>query len=451
MDSMRLPMTPTFLVSAKMRSFVWIFIGLVLLGVSIDPVFDNTDGVLRLKDAEHLMMGEAPNSKYSVVQPLLSLPLYGLGAAFASPERTVAYFNYIVFVGLIATLWWEFREQRERNSVIMLLMAASMFPHDLQRYFGEVLTASACTMGFVLLERRRHALACVLLALGAANTPAALPALTLALLFYVYNTGTLSALIAIALAAALIGGDLLWKFGAIGATPYLNVSERGFKTVLPYSGLPGFSYPFWFGVLSIFFSFGKGLLFFVPGILLRWPGLYPRMPKSQTLLTDTLLVFVLGLVLVYAKWYGWYGGVFWGPRYFLIACVPASILLAYSLSRRLAALPIALLLLSVWVCVQGYLYGLQAIEPCTENQYALEALCWYAPEFSPLWRQFVVGFSRISPARAVYVGWCVASIAYLLFQSFRHSFRAQSSIAASGASLPQFLGSLTPLAGNPEI
>lgn len=105
-----------------------------------------------------------------------------------------------------------------------------------------------------------------MLALGAANTPATLPALTLALLFYVYNTGTLNALIAIPFAAALIGGDFLSKFGAIGATPYLNETERGIKTVLPYSGLPGFSYPFWFGVLSIFFSFGTGLLFFVPGI-----------------------------------------------------------------------------------------------------------------------------------------------------------------------------------------
>lgn len=423
---------PAFLVNTTIWDFAWIAVGLVLLGVSIHPVIDG-DGVYRFKEAADLMMGEVPNSKYSAVQPLLSLPLYALGATFGSPERFVAYFNYIVFVALIATLWWEFREQPERNSVIVLLMAASMFPHHLQHYYGEVLAASACTVGFVLLERRRHALACVLLALGAANTPAVFPAVTLALLFYVYNTGTLSALIAIPLAAALIVGELLWKFGAVWATPYLYEGERGFKTVLPYSNLRGFSYPFWFGVLSIFFSFGKGLLFFVPGILLRWPSLYPRMPKSQTLLTDTLLVFVLGLVLVYAKFWGWYGGVFWGPRFFLIACVPASILFAYSLSRRLAALPVALLLLSVWVCAQGYLYGLEAIEPCTDNHYALEVLCWYTPEFSPLWRQFVVGFSAVSPIRVLYVEWCVISIVSLLFQSFRHSSRAQSSVAASGA------------------
>jgi hypothetical protein len=430
---MRPTMMPAFLVNTKMLDFAWIAVGLVLLGVSIHPVIDG-DGVYRFKDVARLVMGEAPNSKWSVVQPLLSLPLYALGATFGSPERFVAYFNYIVFVGLIATLWWEFREQQERNSVIILLMGASMFPHHLQHYYGEVLTASACTIGFVFLERRRHALACVLLALGVANTPAALPAVTLALLFYVYNTGTLSALIAIVLAAALIGGEFLWKFGAVEATPYLHEGERGFATVMPYSGLPGFSYPFWFGVLSIFFSFGKGLLFFVPGLLLRWPSLYPRMPKSQALLTDTLLVLVLGLVLVYAKWWAWYGGVFWGPRYFLIACVPASVLFAYSLSRRLAVLPVALLLLSVWVCAQGYLYGLEAIGPCTDNQYALEVLCWYTPEFSPLWREFVIGFSAVDPIRLLYVEWCVISIVSLLLQSYRYSSRAQSAVAASGTS-----------------
>jgi len=425
--------TPAFVVNTKMLDFAWIAIGLVLLGVSIHPAIDG-DGVYRFKDLQHLMMGEAPNSKWSVVQPLLSLPLYAFGATFGSPERFVSYFNYIVFVGLIAALWWEFREQQERNSIIILLMGASMFPHHLQHYYGEVLTASACTIGFVLLERQRHALACILLALGIANTPAALPAVMLALLFYVYNTGTWSALIAVVLAAALIGGEFLWKFGAVGATPYLHQGERGFETVMPYSGLPGFSYPIWLGVLSILFSFGKGLVFFVPGLLLRWPSLYPRMPKSQALLTDTLLVFVLGLVLLYAKWWAWYGGVFWGPRYFLIACVPASILFAYSLSRRLAALPVVLLLLSVWVCAQGYLYGLDAIGPCTDNQYALEVLCWYTPEFSPLWRQFVIGFSSVSPIRLLYVEWCAISIVSLLLQSYRHSSRAQSSVAASGAS-----------------
>ena len=55
--------------------------------------------------------------------------------------------------------------------------------------------------------------------------------------------------------------------GSPFATGYEN--ERGLRTLLPYSGLPGFTYPFVLGVLSSLFSFGKGLLFFAPGCFCR--------------------------------------------------------------------------------------------------------------------------------------------------------------------------------------
>ena len=45
----------------------------------------------------------------------------------------------------------------------------------------------------------------------------------------------------------------------------------GFRTALPYSGQPGFSYPFFFGVLSVLFAFGRGLVFFAPGLFARYP------------------------------------------------------------------------------------------------------------------------------------------------------------------------------------
>ena len=37
---------------------------------------------------------------------------------------------------------------------------------------------------------------------------------------------------------------------------------------MPYSGRQGFSYPFFLGLISILFSFGKGLIWFSPGLLL---------------------------------------------------------------------------------------------------------------------------------------------------------------------------------------
>jgi hypothetical protein len=57
------------------------------------------------------------------------------------------------------------------------------------------------------------------------------------------------------------------KFGNALNTPYLADVEHGFVTIMPFSGEPGFSYPIVFGALSILFSFGKGLIFFIPSIL----------------------------------------------------------------------------------------------------------------------------------------------------------------------------------------
>ncbi len=71
---------------------------------------------------------------------------------------------------------------------------------------------------------------------------------------------------------------------------------------MPYSGLPGFSYPLVFGLLSILFSFGKGLVFFAPGLLLRWKIASGEAFSIQKItLIDLCLVFLLGLILTYAR------------------------------------------------------------------------------------------------------------------------------------------------------
>ena len=46
--------------------------------------------------------------------------------------------------------------------------------------------------------------------------------------------------------------------GPLSSSPLYVVA-----TILTYSGRPGFSYPLFFGVLSVLFSFGKGLVCFM--------------------------------------------------------------------------------------------------------------------------------------------------------------------------------------------
>jgi hypothetical protein len=114
---------------------------------------------------------------------------------------------------------------------------------------------------------------------------------------------------------------------------------------------------------------------------------------------DLWLLFLIGLILVYSKWWAWYGGWFWGPRFLLFASVPASLAIAVQLDRprgrSLGTLlgVFAALTLSAWVGLNGAIFDQRDLELCVQNTYALEVLCWYTPEFSVLWHPFVSGLS----------------------------------------------------------
>ena len=88
--------------------------------------------------------------------------------------------------------------------------------------------------------------------------------------------------------------------------------NHGFKTILPYSGQPGFSYPFVLGILSILFSFGKGIFFFVPGLWLLYD--FKKLKENKPLfeIIVLLLLFLGGEILIYSKWWAWYGGFIGG-------------------------------------------------------------------------------------------------------------------------------------------
>jgi hypothetical protein len=186
---------------------------------------------------------------------------------------------------------------------------------------------------------------------------------------------------------------------------------------MPFSGLPGFSYPLFFGLLSILLSFGKGLLFFSPGLLVP---IRPDDGVSHRLITCHRLwmIFLAGLILVYAKWWSWYGGWTWGPRFLLFASVPASLAVAVKLRQvhraRLAGVAglAVVVALSTWVAVNGAAFDQANMELCVQNNYAQEFLCWYAPEFSTLWRPFVAP-SAISSGEACFAAYALAAFGWL--------------------------------------
>jgi hypothetical protein len=378
------------------------------------------DDLTRFDDIERLLHdGDVSDSRFSLVMPLVSAPFLLLGEVVASPEWWAARFNVIVVaVGLLVG----FRLVRTRidegllRQFALVLLFASLLTNRLRDYNAEVLTATLVAIGIVLITSRGHVVAgWIAIVLGVVNTPAAIVGLAFLAVAEALRERRLRPLLWIAVAAGTIMLEAWIRRGGPLTTGYAG--DHGIKTVLPYSGRPGFSYPLLFGLLSILFSFGRGLVFFTPGLLL-WLGRGTRrLVREERHLVVLMLLFVAGLIVAYAKWWAWYGGLSWGPRFFVFAAVPASALLAVRLrhpgrSVYSVVLILGVLTLSAWVAVSGVITDLSELGFCAQDDYALESLCWYTPEYSPLWRP-LVDLPELSAAAASVAGYCVLVYAYL--------------------------------------
>jgi hypothetical protein len=394
------------------------------------------DGAPRFAALSQILEGRGiPATRYSLIGPLFAAPLWLLGQATAHPQDAVAIFNWLVFaLGLLALylLLRHVMDRRVLRTFLLLLVVASMFPAHTLSFYAEMFTAVAVAIGSVLAVYRRRLAALggwALTALGVANIPATILGLGALVLVYVVKQRRLRYVGALLIAVALILAEAWLRRGSPFATGYTN--DSGYHTVMPYSGGPGFNYPIFLGVLSILLSFGKGLIFFASGLFLparryllaqsekRGPQLY--------CLYLLWLAFVVGMILVYAHWWAWYGGWFWGPRFFLFASLPAALVLAVRLHARDAGLganllTLAALALSFWVGANGVVFEQNGLTVCTANDYALEALCQHTPEFSVLWHPFVAA-QALSLGAILYLATNFAIFLYLALPLLRRIAR----------------------------
>jgi hypothetical protein len=271
------------------------------------------------------------------------------------------------------------------------------------------------------LPKRLWIIASLCVAVATLNTPAILPAIALAVFYLALKFQNYRYLVPAILSGLFIAVENLLKFKSLIYSPYLQDAEKGLVTVLPYSGMQGFSYPLFFGILSILLSFGKGIIFYLPGLLLLFNAKVRERINLRFETSPSWIIFGVLLIAVYAKWWGWYGGNYWGPRFFLVFTFPASLALAvfinHPFKRKLLLLSgISVLILSFWVGIDGYIFGQLLMSQCWQDNYALEFLCWYVPEYSALWRPFVTGeiYKILSYERAPFAIWQVLVLIYLV-------------------------------------
>ncbi|GAA3472818.1 hypothetical protein [Nonomuraea roseola] len=396
------------------------FVGMLFLL----PRLEWGDGSIRYFQLTGLLtQGTVPEEKYSMIGPLFSTPLWLIGKLVEAPSWWTLRYNPLLLMGGVAFVWFALRDRLPRpllRRFILLLVFASMFAHHQLGYNGEVFTAILVLIGTVALLGGRTRSAWLTVAVGVASTPAALPAMALMTAKWIWDVRRLRWVLAVCAAVALVMAEAWLRRGSPLETGY-EADNQGRRTIMPYSGLPGLSYPIFFGVLSLIFSFGKGLLFFAPGLFLPVRQRLRHLAAGRQLY-DLWLAFVIGLLLLYGMYWSWSGSSFWGPRYLLFAAVPAAFALAVrcyqSDASALADLVTVVVLgLSIWVGLNGAVFGdVDVPKVCwPDGAGHYEApICFYTPEFSALWYPFVAGIKLLTVGQWIYLGYGLAVGAYLM-------------------------------------
>ena len=391
--------------------------------------------------------GVRPAVKWPLIGTVLGTPFFYLGRIIRTPEWWMyAYPALIAGASLVIldVLLKPHLETAPRRRFLLLLLMASMVPYQLRSLSAETFNLFLLAIGFVALLEERWVSGFVAVALGGANMPATLGGVGLALVVTALMLRRWRVVLPGVLAVLITVGENWFKYGSPFETPYAEGIEHGYRTALPYSGQPGFSYPMLFGVVSLVFSFGKGILFFAPGLFLPLRPAAEGLPVLLTRLRWVWVTHVIGLVIVYSKWWAWYGGFTWGPRFLAFASVPAALILALKVERPSERLlenlaVILVLALSAWVGLCSSVFGLYGQGFCTENHYALESFCWYLPEYSVLSRAVVMDYP-MPTSQWLLVAVCVstfvvsaAPLVPVVARQFRaawrdgaHWFRAQS-------------------------
>jgi hypothetical protein len=399
-------------------------LALVLL-FAVIPHAITGDGMVRYDNLNTLLTkGELPEQRYSYVGPLMASPIW-LWNRRTQRVWWTERFNVLVLAAGAAAAWFLLRGSvppRVRSSFVLMLVAAGMMPNHVRDFYGEVFTAVCVATGLLAVLVPNLRAGWLLVVLGVANTPASLGGLVLVAAWRWWRARKYDGAAAVIAAAAIVLLENYVVRGGFLQTSY--AADHGARTVLPFSGRTGFSYPLLTGVLSLLLSFGKGLVFFAPGLAFIAQARRESDEKVAQLL-DAWMVFLAGLLLVYARWWAWYGGWYWGPRFLLVAVYPSALALAVVLSspqpRQRRLLVAAAVLWTFWVGVSGAAFGNDGLGVCMDDSYALEHLCWYVPEFSPLFRHLVIP----PPALAVW------QIVWMIFAAIAAAALATSPFAAA--------------------
>ena len=182
-----------------------------------------------------------------------------------------------------------------------------------------------------------------------------------------------------------------------------NVFETGYRTEAS-----AFTTPLLVGVPGLLLSSGKGIFEYAPILILGCIGWFSLL-RSRRSTAIVIASVVLADVLFYARWYQWWGGGVWGPRFLVIVVplialgIPAAMARARTRAQRwtVGALALVSTVIQLFsVVVPSGLY----FEAMSESPELFDRYLW-APDASPIMaavRTLVAGNFSPDLAPAVY-------------------------------------------------
>ena len=404
----------------KYFPFILIIVTFILYSSLGGPI--TGDGEVRFQSLMNLLStGHFDNSKYSFIMPIFSIPFVLLDSLIGffthnNHHFFAKRFNLFLLFSSFIPLYFLLKKFLSQNKIqvfFLFILFSNMISGNIFNYYGEMFTIVTTTIGIILLinplnNKYSNLITYLILAIATANSPAVIIGLLLVSLLKVYETKQYRHLLMVVLAGLIIiAEDLLRRQGQSG---YEGDGIHFVTSILPNTAVSGFNYPFFFGFISIIFSFGKGLIFHFPMLVMLPVFIFLIKGKNENetienkILNENIffkkfllysLLYTFGLILVYSKWWAWYGGWIWGPRFFAYLSLPMAALSCYFifyLPKKFIYTTVFLFLslISFWVSFNGLSFWGQAqdqLKICQSYQY--EFLCWYTPQFSALWNPFV--------------------------------------------------------------
>lgn len=386
------------------------------------PTSPSGDDRQRREAVFALAAGHGHVTKYALIMPMMAAVPYRVGRALGLGTWVLDNFVLLLWVPWSLLLGARLARLRDVKFAVgvVTLTTISMFALYVTLFNVEAFALMLVSYGALLVlddvRTRTRVVGMLLLAVGAASVPVQALALGVVGVVLLLRRRNVWCLLAAVIAVAISIADATWTKGHFSISKYPSESYE-YGNLLQWGEIANFGFPIVFGLVGVLFSFGRGLLWFQPAFFARSVDDRDDVVRRWR---RTMTLFVVVMIPVYSKWWAWYGGFSFGPRFFLLAVVPAAVVVTerLQLARSVGSwlVGVALAAWSAWVAIAAAVFYLMPATNlmCRKDDFANLSVCWYFSEYSPLlnplWEHW-----HLVPAEVVMMMLAPAAVGWLVW------------------------------------